>query len=321
VTAAKVAAVDIGTNSVRLLITDARGKELERRMRITRLGQGVDVNGALEPDAIRRTVSVLEEYGALIAGHGVTRVRAAATSAARDAKNRDVFFDAAEHALGARPELLPGEEEARLSFQGATADLDPKMGPFLVVDIGGGSTEFILGSTAPEALVSVDMGCVRMTERHLLTDPPTESELEACFADVRGQLQRVRQVIDVGRVRLMLGLAGTVTTLSALSLGLTLHDPKKTHHLTLTRARVEELFTRLKSATVESRRAMLLEPARAEVIVGGAAVLVTILRELDIAELMVSEADILDGLAASLRTHPPATPVAGKDDGRSTGQT
>ena len=305
-TTGNVAAVDIGTNSVRLLVTDARGKELERRMRITRLGQGVDVSGALRPDAIRRTLDVLDEYGALIRVHGVDSVRAAATSAARDAENRDVFFDGAERAIGTRPELLPGEEEARLSFRGATADLDPALGPFLVVDIGGGSTEFILGTMEPEALVSVNMGCVRMTERHLATDPPTLAELDALFADVRSELAHVRRAIDVGRMRLMLGLAGTVTTLAALSLGLTVHDPTKTHHLRLGRARVEALFATLRASNVASRRAMLLEPARAEVIVGGAAVLVTILRELDIVELVVSEADILDGLAASLRSSPRA---------------
>jgi exopolyphosphatase / guanosine-5'-triphosphate,3'-diphosphate pyrophosphatase len=298
---AAVAAVDIGTNSVRVLVTDASGRELERRMRITRLGQGVDVSGVLRPEAIRRTVAVLEEYGALIRRLGATRVRATATSAARDAKNQAEFFDAAERALGARPELITGEEEARLSFRGATEGLDPKEGPFLVVDIGGGSTEFILGISQPESLISVNMGCVRLTERHLKTDPPTRQELEACFSDVRGQMARVREVIDVGRVRTMLGLAGTVTTLAALNLGLTRYDPARTHHSLLTRTQAEHWLERLSTTPVETRRTLLLEPARAEVIVGGAAVLVTILRELQLSELTVSESDILDGLAASLR--------------------
>ena len=296
-----VAAVDIGTNSVRLLVTDLGGRQLERRMQITRLGQGVDTAGVLHPDAIERTVRVLGEFGALIGRHGAGRVRAAATSAARDARNKDDFFDAAERALGVRPELLPGEEEARLSFRGASVGVDPDLGPFLVVDIGGGSTEFILGTREPEALVSVDMGCVRMTERHLSTDPPTESELDACFLDVRRKLLEVRRVIDVARVRLMIGLAGTITTLAALNLGLTRYDPSKTHHSRLGRADVEKWLSRLSSMPVEARRGVLLEPARAEVIVGGAAVLATILRELEIPELLVSESDILDGLAASLR--------------------
>jgi exopolyphosphatase/guanosine-5'-triphosphate,3'-diphosphate pyrophosphatase len=300
-TAGNVAAVDIGTNSVRLLVTDARGGELERRMQITRLGQGVDVTGSLRPDAIGRTVGVLQDYGTRIAHHGAVRVRATATSAARDAKNSAVFFDAAERALGVRPELIDGEEEARLSFRGATSGVDANKGPFLVVDIGGGSTEFILGSTAPEALISVNIGCVRLTERHLHTDPPTPAELEASLADVRGELLRVREVIDVGRARRMLGLAGTITTLAALAQGLTHYDPAKTHHSVLTRAQVEHWFHTLSTLSVESRRPLLLEPARAEVIVGGAVVLVTLLREFDIPELTVSESDILDGLAASLR--------------------
>jgi exopolyphosphatase/guanosine-5'-triphosphate,3'-diphosphate pyrophosphatase len=300
-TVSSVAAVDIGTNSVRLLVTDLEGRELERRMQITRLGQGVDTAGVLHPDAIDRTVRVLAEYGALIGRHGAGRVRAAATSASRDARNKEAFFDAAERALGVRPELLPGEEEARLSFRGAVVGVDPKWGPFLVVDIGGGSTEFILGTTEPEALVSVDMGCVRMTERHLLTDPPTRGELEACFLDVRRKLVDVRRVIDVARVRRMIGLAGTITTLAALNAGLTRYDPAKTHHTELGRAHVEDWLSRLSAMPVEARRTVLPEPARAESIVGGAAILATILRELAISELLVSESDILDGLAASLR--------------------
>jgi exopolyphosphatase / guanosine-5'-triphosphate,3'-diphosphate pyrophosphatase len=296
-----VAAVDLGTNSTRLLITDAEGRALERHMRITRLGQGVDVTGELHPDAVARTLSVLRDYGALIRQHGVTRVRAAATSAARDAKNSQAFFDAAEQALGARPELLPGEEEARLSFQGATTGLDPQQGPFLVVDIGGGSTEFVLGVHAPEQLISVDMGCVRMSERHLKTDPPTEAQLGACFADVHRVLGKVRAEVDVQRMRCMVGLAGTITTLAALQKGLTHYDPTQTHHAQLKREDVERLFERFAGANVEQRRGMLLEPQRAEVIVGGMVVLLGILREFRIDELLVSETDILDGLAASLR--------------------
>ena len=300
-TAENVAAVDIGTNSVRLLVTDARGNELERRMRITRLGQGVDVAGVLQPEAIERTVRVLGEYGARIAHFGANRLRAVATSAARDASNQRAFFDAAERALGVRPELLAGEEEARLSFSGATSGMDVGMGPFLVVDIGGGSTEFILGSSEPLALVSVNIGCVRMTERYLKSDPPLSGELEACFEDVRRQLLRVRRVIDVGRARLMIGLAGTITTLAALSAGLSEHDPAVTHHRILARDEVEYWHRLLSTSALEARREMLIDPARAEVIVGGVAVLVTILREFDVPKLMVSESDILDGLAASLR--------------------
>lgn len=296
-----VGAIDIGTNSARLLITDAHGKELAREMHITRLGQGVDVTGSLHPDAIERTVSVLRAYGKLLAQHQVTRIRATATSAARDAKNRDDFFLPARDALSVMPELLPGEEEALLSFRGATQGIDLSGGPFLVVDIGGGSTEFVLGQTEPEALISVDMGCVRMTERHLKSDPAGPAQLEACFADVRQILKQVKSKVPVQRARRMIGLAGTITSLGAMAKGLKGYDPSQTHGMTLTRAKVEELFTKLSQADVATRRSLLAEPKRADVIVGGAAVLLTILRELDISELTVSETDILDGLAASLR--------------------
>jgi exopolyphosphatase / guanosine-5'-triphosphate,3'-diphosphate pyrophosphatase len=296
-----VAAVDIGTNSVRLLITDPQGRELERHMQITRLGQGVDVTGSLHADAIARTLAVLSEYGELIRKHAVARTRAAATSAARDADNSQLFFDAAERALAARPELLPGEEEALLSFRGATAGLDPSRGPFLVVDIGGGSTEFVLGSTQPSALISVNMGCVRMSERYLKSDPPAPGELAACQSEISRILETVRRAVPVQEARCMIGLAGTITTLASLQQGLLRYDPARTHHARLTRDQVEQLFVRLASADLATRRSMLAEPKRAEVIVGGVLVLLMILREFEIAELLVSESDILDGLAASLR--------------------
>jgi exopolyphosphatase/guanosine-5'-triphosphate,3'-diphosphate pyrophosphatase len=297
-----VAAVDIGTNSVRLLIADASGGEIVREMRMTRLGQGVDVARRLAPEAVERTVRVIAEYAQLIAHHGgaPSRTRAVATSAARDAENRADFFDSVERALGVRPELLSGDDEARLSFAGATRGLDPAEGPFLVIDIGGGSTEIVLGTTAPEAVVSVPLGCVRMTERHLASDPPTAAEIGACVADVTRTLGPVRAAIDVGRARRVIGLAGTVAALAGLKLGLRRYDAARTHHARLTRAEVEAMFERLARATVAERRAMLAEPARAETIVGGAAVLATILRELDLTELTASETDILDGLTASL---------------------
>lgn len=294
-----VGAIDIGTNSVRLLILGDTGETLERHMQITRLGQGVDQTGSLHADAIARTVAVLEEYGAMLARHGVKRVRAAATSAARDAKNSQVFFDAAQRALGTRPELITGEEEATLSFRGATTGVPLDRAPFLVLDIGGGSTEFVSGIERPEALISVDMGCVRMTERHLRSDPPAPAELAALEADVRATLSRVRQVVPVERTRTLIGLAGTVTALAALQLGLDHYDASQTHHARLTRAQVEASYARLAAMTIQQRRSVLAEPKRAEVIAGGAGVLATILREFAIDELLVSETDILDGLAAS----------------------
>jgi len=294
------AAIDIGTNSVRLLVTDSTGRELERVMRVTRLGQGVDVTGTLAPEAIARTVAVLADYATRLRGHGVTRVRAVATSAARDAKNGADFLDAAQAALGVRPELLSGDAEARLSFYGATQGLATSDGPFLVIDLGGGSTELVLGSEQPEAEISVQMGCVRMTERHLHGDPPTTFELRACELDVRRQLAQVRAVIEVSSARCVLGLAGTVTALSAMQLGLTHYDATRTHHSRLSAAQVTTLSARLARASVAERRQLLVEPARAEVIVGGAIVLSTLMSELCIDELRVSERDILDGLAASL---------------------
>jgi exopolyphosphatase / guanosine-5'-triphosphate,3'-diphosphate pyrophosphatase len=295
-----VAAIDIGTNSVRLLIANESGREIERPMRITRLGQGVDVSGALAAEAIARTVAVLTEYRVLIERHDVKRIRATATSAARDASNSQAFFDAAERALGVRPELLSGDEEARLSFEGATHGLARSGAPFLVIDLGGGSTEFVLGEAEPAAQISTQMGCVRMTERHLKTDPPTSEQLAGCFADVQRELAKVRTIVNPAQARTVVGLAGTVTALSAMQLGLTHYDASRTHHSRLTRVQIETLFARLSAANVDERRLMLAEPARAEVIVGGAAVLLTIVRELAIDELLVSEHDILDGLAASL---------------------
>jgi exopolyphosphatase/guanosine-5'-triphosphate,3'-diphosphate pyrophosphatase len=295
----KVAAIDIGTNSVRLLIAEQRGPEIERKMRITRLGQGVDVTGALDPKAIDRTTQVLSEYRSRIECFGVQRVRATATSAARDATNSERFFDAAERALGVRPELLGGEEEARLSFLGATAELPQRDGPFLVIDVGGGSTELALGTTGPEALVSLQLGCVRMTERHLKTDPPTPAQLDACLADIRSEVAKARATIDTERARRVVGLAGTVTTLAALELGLSRYDATRTHHRTLTLAQVETWYERLSRMAAAERRRVLAEPQRAEVIVGGVAVLLTLMRELGIVELLVSEHDILDGLVAT----------------------
>ncbi|HET8937824.1 MAG TPA: Ppx/GppA phosphatase family protein [Polyangiales bacterium] len=296
-----VAAVDIGTNSVRLLILAADGSTLAREMVITRLGQGVDQTGALHVDAIARTTTVLRSYRALLEKHRVQRVRATATSAARDASNRDLFFSEAEAALGTRPELISGAEEAALSFQGATTGLAQELGPFLVVDIGGGSTEFVLGTTEPEALISVALGCVRMTERCIHSDPPSAAELDACAQATRDALVEVVRTVPVKRARLMVGLAGTITSLASLAHGATRYDPTITHHSRLQRNVVGKLCKRLASVPVEKRRTLLAEPKRAEVLVAGAVVLHTIMEELSVDALLVSESDILDGLAASIR--------------------
>jgi exopolyphosphatase/guanosine-5'-triphosphate,3'-diphosphate pyrophosphatase len=304
----RLAAVDIGTNSVRLLVADVDGMSprdakimpLDRRMRITRLGQGVDGSRALAPEAIARTTAVLREYRDALAEYGVTRVRATATSAARDATNRDEFFTAAHDALGVTPELLSGEEEAALSFLGATADLDAPA-PYLVVDIGGGSTEFVLGTDAPDGLVSLDMGCVRITEQFIHSDPPAPEELSNAVAVVRDLVAEVPRVIPGALdAATLVGLAGTVTTVAAVEQGLPEYDPDKIHHFRLTREAAEDVFRTLATESVEQRKHNPgLEPGRVDVIVGGAAVLVGIFRVLGFDEMLVSEADILDGLVRS----------------------
>src|SRR5215210_57797 len=229
-----VAAVDCGTNSTRLLVTDGQGAPRARLMRITRLGQGVDASGELAPEAVDRTIEVLREYRRVMDEHGVERVRMTATSAARDAANRDVFFTRATEVVGAAPELLSGEDEARLSFLGATAELDPAEGPFLVVDIGGGSTEFAVGTTRPEGVLSVDMGCVRITEKFLHRDPPAPEELSQALSVARDYLDDVaRDVPAVLDARRFVGLAGTVTTVAAVELGLASYDPERVHHFVL----------------------------------------------------------------------------------------
>jgi len=304
----RVAAVDIGTNSVRLLVADVDGTTprdakvvpLDRRMRITRLGQGVDKTRALAPDAIARTTEVLREYRGVLDDLGVTQVRATATSAARDASNRDEFFAAAHDALGVTPELLSGEEEAALSFVGATADLDAPA-PYLVVDIGGGSTEVVLGTDAPTGLVSLDMGCVRITEQYLESDPPAPEELSNAVAAVRDLVADVPRVIPgAADAATLVGLAGTVTTVAAIELGLPEYDPERIHHFVLTRAAAEDVFRTLATETAAQRAHNPgLEAGRVDVIVGGSAVLVGIFRVLGFKEMLVSEADILDGLVRS----------------------
>jgi exopolyphosphatase/guanosine-5'-triphosphate,3'-diphosphate pyrophosphatase len=303
----KVAAIDCGTNSTRLLIAEAPGTGrgftiLDRRMRITRLGQGVDANGKLAPEAIERTLAVLREFRSAMDEYGVERVRITATSAARDADNRDDFFDAAEEVVGARPELLSGQEEGRLSFLGATADVDHSQGPFLVVDIGGGSTEFIVGTDESEGVLSIDMGCVRLTEKELHHDPPRAEELSIALSMVDAYLDDVkRELPAAAEAKTFIGVAGTITTVAAVEIGLAEYDRDRIHHFHLTHAAAEDVFRTL---ATEDRAARIanpgLEEARADVIVGGCCVLVAIFRSFGFDECLVSEADILDGLLYSL---------------------
>lgn len=304
------AAIDCGTNSTRLLVADidaggdrpGRLEPVERLMRITRLGQGVDRTGALAPDAVERTLGVLREYRSILDRTGATELRMTATSAARDASNRDAFFDAAEAITGHRPELLDGDEEGRLSFLGATSQLDPADGPFLVVDIGGGSTEFAIGREGCDGVLSVDVGCVRLTEKYIEHDPPLPEELSACISVTQAHLDDVaRELPAVLGARRFVGLAGTVSTVAAVEQGLAEYDTDRIHHFVLTHAAVEDVFRTL---ATEPRAARIhnpgLEEARADVIVAGCCILVAIMRSFELEECLVSEADILDGLVLSL---------------------
>jgi exopolyphosphatase/guanosine-5'-triphosphate,3'-diphosphate pyrophosphatase len=295
-----LAAIDCGTNSTRLLVSDGQ-RTLERLMRITRLGQGVDQSRRLAPDAIERTLAVLREYRGVMDRFGVEQVRMTATSAARDASNREDFFVPAKEIIGVAPELLAGDEEGRLSFLGATAELDPAEGPFLVVDIGGGSTEFVVGTTEPVGVVSADIGCVRLTEKFLPSDPPAPEELANAIGVVRDTLDEVRRTVPaIDDAKRLVGLAGTVTTMAAIEIGLAEYDRDRIHHFVLTHAAAEDVFRTLATEPRDRRvHNPGLEEARADVIVGGAIVLVTLMRHFGFDECLVSEADILDGLIMS----------------------
>ncbi len=302
-TDAPVAAIDCGTNSVRLLVSGADGRPLERLMRITRLGRGTGASGRLEPAAIERTLEVMREYRQVIDRFGVDRLRMTATSAARDAANREEFFAAAEAVIGVRPELLSGREEGELSFRGATSELDPADGPFLVVDIGGGSTEFSYGTDRLEGTLSCDIGCVRLTEKYLHHDPPLPEELVQCISIVELHLKDVeREIPSVLDARTFVGLAGTVTTAAAVEIGLADYDRDRIHHFRLTKTAAEDVFRTLATEPFDDRiHNPGLEKERADVIVGGMCILVEIMRYFGFDSCLVSEADILDGLVLSLR--------------------
>lgn len=285
-----IAAVDIGTNSTRLLVGD------ERRTVITRLGRGVDATRHLDDAAVARTLDVLRDYAATAHAAGASSIRAVATSATRDADNRDIFLDAAAEILGARPELLSGEQEGRLAFAGAISALDPADGPFLVFDIGGGSTEFIVGTDEAEGVLSVDTGSVRLTEQWLHSDPPTAEELSMAVSVVRAHLEDVSRELPASRTAACLvGLAGTVTTIAAVELGG--YDRARVHQFRLTRAAAEDVFRTLATEALADRKANPgLRADRADVIVGGCCILVAIMRHFDVESIVVSEADILDGI-------------------------
>lgn len=299
----RVAAIDVGTNSTRLLVAEgvADGfRSVERRMVITRLGQGVNERRVLAPEALQRTLATIADYAATCGELGVKKLRVTGTSAVRDAHNRDEFFNGVRTLTGAEAEVLSGEDEAAATFLGALSDL-PGEGPVLVVDIGGGSTEFISGRTEPEHLVSLNIGCVRMLEKHLRSDPPAPEELEAMREEVRGEIEQVVDDLEVAPGARLVGVAGTVTQLAALKAGIPVYDPDVTHHAVLTHGDVRMLARRMESLTYAQRKRIKgLEPGRADVIVAGTEILLCVMEAFDMAEVLTSEKDILDGLVIQL---------------------
>jgi exopolyphosphatase/guanosine-5'-triphosphate,3'-diphosphate pyrophosphatase len=306
----RVAAVDCGTNSLRLLVADvdlARAEltDVVRRMEIVRLGQGVDRTGRLAPEALARAAGVLRDYADVIAATAARSVRMVATSATRDASNTAEFTRQVKEILGVAPEVLTGSEEAGLSFTGATAELAAARddAPVLVADIGGGSTEFVLGTPGQPAAhaISVDIGCVRMTERHLAGDPPTTAELAAATADIDAALDAVAESVPVRQARTLVGLAGSVATVAGIALGLPAYDAARIHHARICAADVHEVTRSLLAQTRAARAAIgVMHPGRVDVIGGGALILDRIMRRFGFAEVLASEHDILDGIAWSL---------------------
>jgi exopolyphosphatase / guanosine-5'-triphosphate,3'-diphosphate pyrophosphatase len=303
----RVAAVDCGTNSLRLLVADvdpAVLTDVARRMEIVRLGQGVDQTGRLAPEALARTASVLRDYADVITATAARSVRMVATSATRDASNTAEFTRQVKEILGVAPEVLTGSEEATLSFTGATAELaGTHGGPFLVVDIGGGSTELVLGEAGESAVhaISVDVGCVRMTERHLHGDPPSRDEVVAAKADIDAALDAVTDAVPVRQARTLIGLAGSVTTVAGVAMGLPAYDPARIHHARVSAVDVHEVTRRLLAQTRAARAAIgVMHPGRVDVIGGGALILDRIMQRFGFGEVLVSEHDILDGIAWSL---------------------
>ncbi|MEC4017318.1 Ppx/GppA phosphatase family protein [Streptomyces sp. H27-D2] len=310
----RVAAVDCGTNSIRLLVADADPrtgeiKDLDRRMTIVRLGQDVDRTGRLAPEALERTFAACREFAGVIEELGAERVRFVATSASRDAENREDFVRGVVDILGVEPEVISGDQEAEFSFTGATKEL--KAGhltpPYLVVDIGGGSTEFVIGDGAVDAARSVDIGCVRLTERHLTAadgtrvDPPTLGRITAIKADITAALDLVEQSVPLARAGTLVGLAGSVTTVAAIALGLKEYDSAANHHSRIPLDRVREITGELLSSTHAQRAAIeVMHPGRVDVIAAGALILLSVMERSGAREVVVSEHDILDGIAWSI---------------------
>lgn len=310
---APVAAIDCGTNSIRLLIArrdEASGGvvELERRLEMVRLGLGVDRTGQFDPVAVERTLEAARHYRALIERHGVTRqeIRFVATSATRDAANRDLFIDGIREILGVEPEVISGQEEAALSFRGAVSTVQGlPAGPRLVVDIGGGSTELVLGTETPTHRISMDIGSVRMTERHLHSDPPTPAEIAAATADIDAHLDASEAAVPLEEAAALIGVAGTVTTVTAVATGIQDYRPDVTHGAHLSVAQMESVCRTLLAETRQQRSLRpVIHPGRIDVIGAGALIWSRIMTRVEaaaaIVETRTSEHDILDGIALDL---------------------
>jgi exopolyphosphatase/guanosine-5'-triphosphate,3'-diphosphate pyrophosphatase len=308
----RVAAIDCGTNSIRLLVADidldaGTLRDVDRRMEIVRLGQGVDRTGRFAHDALERTIDACRRYADVVRATGAERVRFVATSASRDVSNRDEFVAGVRGALGVDPEVVTGDEEAALSFAGATRELAAAVAePVLVVDIGGGSTEFVLGAGTVQAARSIDIGCVRMTERHLRSDPPTAAEVAAARADIDAAISLAHETVPLDQARTLVGLAGSVTTVAAMALDLPSYQPERIHHARISADDVRLISERLLRMDHDARAALpFMHPGRVDVIGAGALVLAAILDSVPVDDVVVSEHDILDGIAWSLVTPNP----------------
>ena len=300
----RVAAIDCGTNSIRLLIADIDGnnfREVVRDMEIVRLGQGVDETGQFHPDAIARTLAAVDKFAAEIAKRGVEKIRFCATSATRDATNRHLFVDGVRDRLGIELEVISGDEEAALSFAGAIKDLDPSNGPFLVVDIGGGSTEFVFGTSTVEAARSVNIGCVRMTERHFASDPATPEQIEAARSDIQAAIAQAAAVVPITKAKTLVAVAGTATTVAAAALDLPEYDRYAIHLSRISAQQTHDAATMFATSNREQRLALgYMHAGRVDVIAAGSLVLSEIMKATGASEFVASESDILDGMAFSL---------------------
>ena len=295
-----VAAIDCGTNSIRLLIS-RDGHEVLREMEIVKLGEGVDKTKNFAPAAVERTLNALRKFKILIDQENVTRLRFCATSATRDAQNREIFTKPVEEILGITPEVIVGTEEARLSFLGATAELPKDAAPFLVVDIGGGSTEFVLGVNDVISAVSVDIGCVRMTERHFTQDPPSVEEINTARIDVNRAIDQAEKSVAISSAKTLIAVAGTATTVAAAALNLNAYDRERIHGARISAQKTIEISQWLLSLRKAERSALgYMHPGRVEVIAAGSLVLAEIIKRTGALEFLASERDILDGIVATL---------------------